>query len=134
MSTVRTRPEPAVRKRHARPARSAREWRITALSGVALLVLATAHMVANHFVVESTGGLRDYQQVLDYISNPVIFTIESFFLLFVTIHSMLGLRGVLLDLDPGPRLRVWIDRGLVLLGLVTLGYGYFLVGTLASRA
>jgi hypothetical protein len=47
---------------------------------------------------------------------------------------MLGVRGVLLDLDPSPRLRPWIDRGLVLLGLLTLGYGYFLIGTLASRA
>ena len=42
--------------------------------------------------------------------------------------------GVLLDLDPGPRLRRWIDRGLAVLGLATLAYGYFLIGTLASRA
>ena len=82
----------------------------------------------------SIGGLRDYQQVLAYIANPAIFTIESLFLLFVTVHAMLGLRGVLLDLDPGPRLRRWIDRGLAVLGLATLAYGYFLIGTLASRA
>jgi succinate dehydrogenase hydrophobic anchor subunit len=134
MASVRTRPSPAARSRRPRPARSAREWRLTALSGVALLVLVTVHMVAHHFVVEEVGGLRTYEQVLEYISNPVIFTIESFFLLFVTIHAMLGLRGVLLDLDPGPRARRWLDRGLVTLGLATLAYGYFLIGTLASRA
>jgi hypothetical protein len=47
---------------------------------------------------------------------------------------MLGLRGVLLDLDPSPRLRRAIDVGAVALGLATLAYGYALLGALASRA
>ena len=37
-------------------ARSARAWRWTAGSGIALVVLATAHIVAQHFVVHGTGG------------------------------------------------------------------------------
>jgi hypothetical protein len=41
---------------------------------------------------------------------------------------------VILDLDPGPRTRRWVDAGLAVLGVATLGYGYFLLGTLASRA
>ena len=134
MATVKTRPAALRRKAHVRQARSVREWRLTALTGIALLILVTVHMVANHFVVHEVGGLRTYHQVLEYIGNPVIFTIESFFLLFVTLHSMLGLRSVLLDLDPRPSLRRWIDVGLVALGLGTIGYGYFLIGTLASRA
>jgi len=121
MATIRTRG--TARRRSARAPRSAGEWRITTLTGLGLLVLLAVHMVANHFVVKSIGGLRDYRQVLAYIANPVIFTIESLFL-----------RSVLLDLDPSPRLHRWIDRGLAVLGLVTLAYGYFLIGTLASRA
>jgi succinate dehydrogenase hydrophobic anchor subunit len=134
MAVVKTRPEGATSRAGRLRARSAREWRLTTLTGVALLVLLTVHMVANHFVIDSVGGLRDYDQVLDYMANPAIFTIESFFLLFVTLHAMLGLRSVLYDLDPGPRLHRWIDVGLVTLGLATLAYGYFLIGTLASRA
>lgn len=135
MSAVQTRPEGASRRRKGpRPARAAREWRATALTGVALIVLLTAHMIAHHFVVESVGGLRDYDQVLDYISHPVMFTVESLFLLFVTAHAMLGLRSVLYDLALGPTLQRWVDAGLVALGLATLAYGYFLIGTLASRA
>jgi succinate dehydrogenase hydrophobic anchor subunit len=134
MATVKTRPERSTRRRGGLRVRSAREWRVTTLTGIALLVLLTVHMVANHFVIDSVGGLRDYDQVLEYIANPAIFTIESLFLLFVTVHAMLGVRGVLYDLDPGPRLRRWIDAGLVALGLATLAYGYFLIGTLASRA
>ncbi|HEX6131406.1 MAG TPA: hypothetical protein VF044_06715 [Actinomycetota bacterium] len=124
----------ARRGRAPRAARSARDWRLTTFTGVALLGLVLVHMVGHHFVVSSVGGLRDYEQVLDYVAHPLIFTIESFFLLFVTIHAMLGLRGVLLDLDPSPRLRRAIDVGAVALGLATLAYGYALLGTLASRA
>ena len=109
-------------------------WWATAISGVALLVLLTAHMIANHFVVESVGGLRNYHQVLEYISNPVIFTIESLFLIAVTIHAMLGLRSVLFDLTGSERHRAWIEWGLRMLGVLTLAYGFFLIITLASRA
>ena len=132
MATIRTRPEGS----HRRTLRTGpgRSWVATTISGVALLVLLGVHMVANHFVVRSVGGLRSYRQVLEYMQHPAIFTIESLFLLFVTVHAMLGLRSVLLDLDPGPRLHRWIDRGLAVLGLATLAYGYFLIGTLASRA
>jgi succinate dehydrogenase hydrophobic anchor subunit len=140
MASLRTRARPgtsraATRRRVTpRPARTARDWRITTFTGVALLGLLLVHMIGHHFVVDEVGGLRSYDQVLDYVAHPVIFTIESFFLLFVTVHAMLGLRGVLLDLDPTPRLRRAIDGGAVVLGLATLAYGYFLIGTLASRA
>jgi succinate dehydrogenase hydrophobic anchor subunit len=106
----------------------------TTISGVALLVLLGVHMVANHFVVRSVGGLRSYRQVLEYMRHPAIFTIESLFLLVVTVHAMLGLRGIVLDLDPSRRAQRWIDVGLTVLGVLTLAYGYFLIGTLASRA
>jgi len=134
VATIRTRPEGSARRPRARSPRSARSWIATTLTGVALLVLLSIHMVANHFVVASVGGLRSYHQVLEYIANPAIFTIEAIFLLFVTVHAMLGLRGVLLDLDPSLRAQRWIDVGLTALGLVTIAYGFFLIGTLASRA
>lgn len=133
MATIRTRPEGSGKAR-ARSAAAGRSWIATTLTGVALLVLLGVHMVANHFVVESVGGLRSYRQVLEYIRHPVILVTESVFLLVVTVHAMLGVRGVILDLDPSPRARRWIDAGLIALGVLTLAYGYFLVGTLASRA
>ena len=41
--------------------------------------------------------------------------------LAVTIHAMLGVRGVLGDLDLSPKTRRWVDRGLWVLGTVTVG-------------
>jgi succinate dehydrogenase hydrophobic anchor subunit len=131
--TVPTR-APSTRDRRFPSGRSSRAWWWTALTGAALLLLLTVHMVAHHFVVEDVGGLRSYEQVLDYIANPVIFTLELFFLIVVTIHALLGLRGVLFDLGIGVRARRRTDLLLWLLGLVTVGYGFFLLGTLASRA
>ncbi|HJR97086.1 MAG TPA: hypothetical protein VJ979_04195 [Actinomycetota bacterium] len=122
---VRTPPDGAARSR---------SWRWTALTGVALLLLVTIHMVAHHFVVEEVGGLRTYRQVLDYIATPVIFVIEGAFLVVVTVHAMLGVRSVLLDLGISDPRRRLLDRALVGLGIVTVVYGFVLIGVLASRA
>lgn len=133
MAVVQTRLRPA--RRQVYPGgKSTRVWWWTAGTGMALLVLVAIHMVAHHFVVEDVGGLRSYAQVLDYIANPVIFTVECFFLLTVTIHALLGLRSVLFDLNLGRAAKRRIDVGLWILGVVTVAYGFFLVGTLASRA
>jgi succinate dehydrogenase hydrophobic anchor subunit len=114
--------------------RRSKTWRATAYSGVALLLLVTIHMVAHHFVVEQVGGLRTYAQVLDYISNPVMFVIEVLFLVVVTTHAMLGLRSVLFDFGLPPKTRRLVARSLLVLGVVTVAYGVTLIGVLASRA
>jgi len=111
-----------------------RTWLSTAFTGMALLVLVTVHMVAHHFVVREIGGLRTYEQVLEYIGNPVIFVIEAVFLIVVTWHAMLGLRAVALDLDLSPRLARLVRPGVVVLGVVTVAYGLVLIGVLAGRA
>jgi len=116
-----------------RRGRSARLWHWTAGSGMALVVLATMHIVAQHFVVHQTGGLRTYAEVLTYIANPVIFILEAAFLLAVTIHAMLGIRGILHDLDLSARAARRLDRGLWALGSLTVLYGLALMITLASR-
>ena len=111
-----------------------RAWRWTVGSGVALVVLAAVHMIAQHFIVDEPGGMRTYQQVLDYLANPIIFTVECGFLFAVTIHAMLGVRSILLDLDPRPRVRRCIEPGLWVLGTSTVAYGLVLLTTLALRA
>jgi succinate dehydrogenase hydrophobic anchor subunit len=111
-----------------------RTWLQTALTGVAVLVLVTVHMVAHHFVVQEVGGLRTYDQVLAYIGNPWIFSIEAVFLVVVTWHAMLGLRAVLRDLNLPGRLGRVADRGPAVLGVLTVAYGLTLTAILASRA
>jgi succinate dehydrogenase hydrophobic anchor subunit len=116
-----------------RRGRSSRVWHWTAGTGMALVVLATMHIVAQHFIVHQKGGLRTYAEVLSYISNPVIFVLEAAFLVAVTIHAMLGVRGVLFDRDPTIKTRRRIDRGLWIVGTSTVAYGMALLVTLAVR-
>ena len=111
-----------------------RTWRATALSGVAVLVLVTVHMVAHHFVVEEVGGLRTYRQVLAYVGHPVIVVLESLFLVVVTWHGLLGLRSVLFDLGLPEAAQRRVSRGLTALGVVTIVYGLTLIGVLAARS
>ena len=111
-----------------------RSWLSTALTGMALLLLVTVHMVAHHFVVREIGGLRTYDQVLEYVGSPLIFVIEAVFLVVVTWHAMLGLRGVLLDLALPPGLERLVRPGVILLGATTVMYGVVLIGVLAGRA
>ena len=127
-------PPAASRVEAYRRGRSARVWHWTAGTGMALVLLATMHIVAQHFIVHQKGGLRTYGEVLTYIGNPVIFVLESAFLVAVTIHALLGVRGVLGDLDLSPQTRVRIDRGLWVLGTVTVAYGLALLMTLAVRS
>ena len=132
MSVLETRP--ASRGRAGRrEGRSARVWWWTVGTGAALLLLVTVHMVAHHFVVDEIGGLRTYRQILAYIGNPVILTLECLLIVIVTIHAMLGLRSVLLDLNLGRLGRRRLDAALWTLGILTVVYGLALLGILASR-
>ena len=107
-------------------------WIGQAVSGVLLLGLLGLHMIAHHFIVE--GGLRNYQQVLDYVGNPVIVAIEIVFLIVVTFHAMVGLRSVILDIGLMAKQEKTVTRVLTVLGLVIVVYGIFLALTLFSRA
>jgi succinate dehydrogenase hydrophobic anchor subunit len=128
---TRDRPPAGPEERPSTP--GSRAWRSTAMTGVAVLVLVTVHMVAHHFVVESVGGLRSYAQIVAYIGNPVIFVIEAIFLVVVTWHAMLGLRSVLFDLGLSAGARRFVNRALTVLGVLTVGYGLTLISVLALR-
>ena len=113
----------AARDRQQR-SRAGALWLVQAISGLLLVLLLGLHMVAHHFV--AAGGLRNFQEVLAYVSNPAIFFIEVVFLVFVTIHAMLGLRAVVRDLGLSPSAARAIDWVLALVGAGALAYGLWL--------
>src|SRR5690606_3374012 len=98
-------------------------WIGQAVSGILLLILLGTHMIAHHFVVE--GGLRRYDQVLDYVGNPVILAIELVFLVVVTFHAMVGLRAVIFDLGLTQNQEKTVTRVLTVAGLAIFVYGVF---------
>ena len=70
---------------------------------------------------------------MSYIRNPFVLVIESLFLIVVTWHAMRGVRAVLFDLGLSRRAETLITRSLAVLGVATVGYGFWLIATIASK-
>jgi succinate dehydrogenase hydrophobic anchor subunit len=69
---------------------------------------------------------------VDYISNPAIFVITLIFLVVVTIHAALGLRAILIDLQPSASVRRVIDWVLIVVSVAAIIYGIWLEITIAN--
>ncbi len=99
-------------------------WLVQVITGALLILLLGLHMIAHHYVVE--GGLRTFRDVQDYISNPLIFTLEVLFLIVVTPHAMLGVLKIILDLGPSKsaeRAILWVIR---VITVAIIAYGIWL--------
>lgn len=120
-----------VEKQLTRERTSSWSWILQAFTGGLLVVLLGLHMVVQHFVVE--GGLRDYQQVVEYLSNPFVFLLEISFLIVVTWHALLGVRAVIFDLGLTPAAERKWTAALSIFGVVVIGYGIWLSATIVSQ-
>jgi succinate dehydrogenase hydrophobic anchor subunit len=112
--------------------RSGSLWLVQAFSGLFLVALLGIHMIAHHFIVE--GGLRDYQQVMDYVNNPIVFTLEVLFVIFGVVHALLGVRAIVTDLRPSAgalRVANWV---LVIFGALVIAWGIYLAVALQRLA
>ena len=106
-------------------------WILQALTGALLIVLLGMHIVVQHFVVE--GGLRDYQQVVAYLSNPFVFLLEVAFLITVTWPALLGVRAIILDLGLTPATERKLSTTLTVIGVMAVAYGIWLSATIVSQ-
>ncbi len=106
-------------------------WMIKILTGPLLVILLFIHLLVNHFLGQQ--GLLTYADVVAYYRNPIIPVMEILFLATVVTHSLIGLRGILLDLNPARRLLKVIDGGLILLGIAAVSYGIWLITVIVSR-
>lgn len=105
-------------------------WIWQVITGGALIPLAGLHMIAQHFLVE--GGLRGFDQVKAYLGTPIVWPIELLFLASVVSHALLGVRAILVDLGPSPRVARLIDIALVVVGIASVAYGAWLTYALVS--
>mgnify|MGYP001585562511 CR=1 FL=1 len=103
-------------------------WFWQAVTGIGLLALLGLHFVAQHFVAE--GGIRDFAGVIAYLRNPIIVALEAAFLIVVTWHALLGVRAVLFDLGLSDSAERRVSRVLLVIGLLTVGYGLWLTWTI----
>lgn len=116
-----------------RPGETTWLWLIKIVTGPLLVVVLILHLTVNHYLGSLSSGLMTYDDIIRYYRNPVVPAIEILFLVTVVTHSLIGLRGILLDMNPSrPALRTvtWL---LVLLGVSSVVYGVWLALTIASQ-
>jgi succinate dehydrogenase / fumarate reductase membrane anchor subunit len=106
-------------------------WLVKIVTGPLLIVLLFIHLIVNHFIGQT--GLLTYADVVAYYRNPIIPIMEICFLAAVVTHSLIGIRGILLDLKPARRILKALDYMLVVAGISSVSYGVWLVLAIVSR-
>jgi len=100
-------------------------WFAKIAAGFLIIFLLGIHLIVNHLIVP--GGLLSYRQVLEYYQIPFIPIMEVFFLITVFTHSFIGVRSIILDLNPSKRVLSIVDVALVSVGFIFIVYGTWLV-------
>jgi succinate dehydrogenase / fumarate reductase cytochrome b subunit len=102
------------------------------ISGAALLVLLTLHLVAQHLVVPT--GLRYAEDVIDGLRSPLLLAVEVAVLAFVTYHALAGVRVILFDVGFSVRTEERIVRVLWIVWIGTVIYGVALFAAILAAA
>ena len=115
-----------------RPGENTWLWLLKIVTGPLLVILLGLHLTVNHYMGSLATGLMTHDDVIQYFQNPIIPAIEILFLVTVVTHSLLGLRGILLDMNPSRSVLKIVTWLLVILGVSSVAYGTWLALTIAS--
>ncbi len=116
-----------------RPGENTWIWLIKIATGPLLVLVLILHLIVNHYMGSLSSGLMTYQNIVAYYRNPIIPTIEIIFVATVVTHSLIGLRGILLDMNPSRRVLNIVTWLLTILGVSSVVYGIWLALTIASK-
>lgn len=106
-------------------------WFIKAITGLLVIVILFIHLIVNHFVAPN--GLLSYADVVRYYQNPIIPIMEIGLVAFAVSHSLIGLRGILLDLKPTRTFIIAINWLFSIIGVAAVIYGIWLIFTIVSK-
>jgi succinate dehydrogenase / fumarate reductase membrane anchor subunit len=106
-------------------------WLVKIIAGLLVILMLGLHFIVNHLLAPN--GLLSYAEVVAYYKIPIIPIIEVIFLITVITHAFIGLRSIVLDLNPSPTALRWVNIFLVLLGSVCIFYGTWLVIVITGR-
>ncbi|HMN11242.1 MAG TPA: hypothetical protein PKD55_02820 [Bellilinea sp.] len=106
-------------------AESLRLWQLKTITGPLLVVFLGLHLVVNHYY-GSKNGLLSFEDVVHYFNNPLVPIVEFGFAVVVIVHSLLGLRSIILDLQLKPKTMRILDAAFTLTGAALVGYALWL--------
>ncbi len=105
-------------------------WFTKIISGAFILFILAVHLTVNHFLAPE--GLLTHTEVVAYFQNPLVVFMEAIFLFLLVLHSLLGLRSILLDLRPAEKSRRVIDIIIILFGVFVSLYGLWLLNAVRT--
>ena len=108
-------------------------WLVKIVTGPLLVLVIGLHFVVNHYMGSMSSGLMTYNDIVAYYQNPIIPTIEIVFLATVVTHCLIGLRGIILDMNPSRKVLRLVTWLFVILGVFSVGYGIWLALAIASQ-
>jgi succinate dehydrogenase hydrophobic anchor subunit len=106
-------------------------WLVKIVLGLFLVFVLGIHYVVNHFA--APGGLLTYNNVLQYYANPIIPIMEFLFLVFAVVHSLIGMRSILLDLNLSLRVQKIFDNIFIVVGAAAIVYGTWLLVVITGK-
>jgi succinate dehydrogenase hydrophobic anchor subunit len=116
-----------------RPGETTWIWLVKIVTGPLLILVFILHLTVNHYIGSLPSGLMTYNDIVRYYQNPIIPAIEILFLITVVTHSLIGLRGIILDMNPSRAVLRAINWFFSLLGVFSVIYGIWLVLAIASK-
>lgn len=106
-------------------------WLLKIIGGALIIVILGVHFVINHMAAPE--GLLTYADIVMYYQIPYVVAMEFIFVIVVVAHAFLGLRSIILDLNPSESVLKVADFGLTLAGFTAIVYGIWLLLTIAQR-
>jgi succinate dehydrogenase / fumarate reductase membrane anchor subunit len=116
-----------------RPGETTWLWLIKIVTGPLLVIVLGLHFTVNHYLGSMSSGLMTHADVIRYFQNPIIPAIEILFLITVVTHSLIGLRGIVLDMNPSRTTLNIVTWLFVILGVSSVVYGIWLALRIASQ-
>lgn len=107
-------------------------WLLKILSGLLIVFFLGTHFFINHLTGTAEGGQLTFQEILKMYTRPGYLILEGLFLTTVISHGLIGLRGVILDLNLSRGIMKTLDALFLLVGVVAVGYGIWLLSAVAS--
>jgi succinate dehydrogenase / fumarate reductase membrane anchor subunit len=116
-----------------RPGENTWIWLIKIATGPLLVLVIGLHFAVNHYLGSMSSGLMTYEDIIAYYQNPIIPIVEIVFLVTVVTHCLIGLRGIILDMNPSRGVLKIVTWLMVILGVFSVGYGVWLALAIASQ-
>ena len=116
-----------------RPGENTWIWLIKIATGPLLVLVIGLHFAVNHYLGSMSSGLMTYDDIIAYYQNPIVPIIEIVFLVTVVTHCLIGLRGIILDMNPSRSVLKIVTWLMVILGVFSVGYGVWLAFAIASQ-